>query len=1315
MDSVTRSQKMEAVVNRVQEQSSRSSEQAAKQAVSGTDTMRGYSQARSYIMPSVALVAAVGYSQYQKGLLDRNDKMHMDFSGNINSAYKESGINARKTMPESFKEGRDITGESGTIKDITNLHVTYNMQDTNATLSNGTTLYGDLKARKDAGVLDMRNMSGQSRQIVMMQRVELEQMREATATAASKNQLLDKIQHKMAMPKETFNSVRAARSGFTKNYSKNYSMDEMIHIYQGYILKSSDHAGMKTRRYNRKSVRSVKNALFREMHQAEAMQGYEMLEAAEMPVKATGKLCFTAVDKTVWHAEKFIRMKRIPFEKGTLGYDTQLKYVQSAMGSRHHTGYLFKRAESAMTQGIAKSANEWALKQLANSGNSLIMQAVANQTATVSGMVLENGGSVTAEMAKAAKTSTKTAVKAYIRQNTKVGKFVSKVTTKTAEKLSNTLVGRLVTKVTTFIGGKFLAARQMISSALSFIGSAIGGFVSTYILPVVGMLLIILILIHLFLQLLASVVGLSSPSTPDGEGVVYSQPDVSAIVDILEDLHDDKEREIQAVLDSYTVRDIVYPNGSYENYKELICALSVYTSNDIMNYSETEIRAYLEDLYDQTHIISVDEYPCSITNSAAGTTTEYTGAHVYVNILRGDALCYSVLSSDGVVVGNPCPSGSYVNGEWLSIVECVKKAIAATGTEYSQTKTISANLNGNTVSIRPDCSGFVSACLNLYGSMNTTWSSYNFKNEGSLQGFTKYAWSGWDNLQTGDIIAYRTGDTGHVEIFAYNCGGTHFVYNCGSTYSVRQSGVTPSGTASFQVVWRPNSAGSGAAASDNENILASNTGSVEYDAYGNQTGGVQAVLNTINALKNDSNFVLDYEKGIHTLTDKGGKSSSADFVRYVYSKHGVTVGVNAQAMLDGLQKVQLEGVKAGDIIICSGDGSAEDYIPLIYTGGGNAVGYVHRGALGAYSTGIHDFVLGTIDEESIAGIVRPTGILTQNVYGSSGCFGGWTDDAILLYQNYLNQDMWIPDDGTHFGDDSYDGYLGYHEENYLDSTVISVETTPAWKSTFIDMIGTSAVYAYEDYRILPSFVVAEAILKSGWGNSEQASRYHNYFDMKHDWDGSEYTSINYYTHDAAGNYTAHRSLWKIYDNSDEGVRAFMKRMSTSFPSMKDVRVAGDEAYAAAAKNYISSDYAARLIDVITTYNLTRFDEKALRIRDARQFVADSTTKLNSLSSTYSSSMNYNSGIPALSSAITSGKLAASELSGVISDYGLSKYQSEVDTLNKAITRAQNVKNTLEAKKAEDERRAAEEAAAKAAEEAAKAAEEAAKNAGTKKP
>lgn len=163
--------------------------------------------------------------------------------------------------------------------------------------------------------------------------------------------------------------------------------------------------------------------------------------------------------------------------------------------------------------------------------------------------------------------------------------------------------------------------------------------------------------------------------------------------------------------------------------------------------------------------------------------------------------------------------GRGVSGDWLSIVKKVKQLIAEQKPEYSQSKSMTINYNGQNITLRTDCSGYVGTCLKIYGAIpqgqNVT-SSWLLNQNNINEGFTYGGFPGWDGLTAGDILVRN----GHTEIFAYNSGGTHYVFNCGSTGAMQTPG--PSETThkeGYTAVWRPGDAGTGAEVTGDGTVL----------------------------------------------------------------------------------------------------------------------------------------------------------------------------------------------------------------------------------------------------------------------------------------------------------------------------------------------------------------------------------------------------------------------------------------------------------------------------------------------------------------
>lgn len=189
-------------------------------------------------------------------------------------------------------------------------------------------------------------------------------------------------------------------------------------------------------------------------------------------------------------------------------------------------------------------------------------------------------------------------------------------------------------------------------------------------------------------------------------------------------------------------------------------------------------------------------------------------------------------------------SGATGGKDWIGVVRSVHKAMSdetiANNYEYSSASH-NIKVDGTTYSVRWDCSGFVSACLQVYGVKPKGWTTNasGFASKAAnLDKFTFMAWPGWDNLQEGDIMARD----GHTEIFAWNKGGKHYVYNAGSTKAIKATSPTSSSKDSYSAVWRPNNPGAGVT------LVTGTTDGTTASISGDYSSGGMTVLDKINNL-----------------------------------------------------------------------------------------------------------------------------------------------------------------------------------------------------------------------------------------------------------------------------------------------------------------------------------------------------------------------------------------------------------------------------------------------------------------------------------
>ena len=121
---------------------------------------------------------------------------------------------------------------------------------------------------------------------------------------------------------------------------------------------------------------------------------------------------------------------------------------------------------------------------------------------------------------------------------------------------------------------------------------------------------------------------------------------------------------------------------------------------------------------------------------------------------------------------------------WLSVVDSVHKQWGASGFIYSQTTHAFTEQSGNVVTVRTDCSGYVSYCLYVAGYVQDTM-LYTSRSDFSTSGFTKVFDNGCSisDLQPGDIVVWPKA---HVQIYA---GPGDDWYNWGSHYSCQDKYV----------------------------------------------------------------------------------------------------------------------------------------------------------------------------------------------------------------------------------------------------------------------------------------------------------------------------------------------------------------------------------------------------------------------------------------------------------------------------------------------------------------------------------------------
>lgn len=145
---------------------------------------------------------------------------------------------------------------------------------------------------------------------------------------------------------------------------------------------------------------------------------------------------------------------------------------------------------------------------------------------------------------------------------------------------------------------------------------------------------------------------------------------------------------------------------------------------------------------------------------------------------------------------------------------------------------------------------------------------------------------------------------------------------------------------------------------------------------------------------------------------------------------------------------------------------------------------------------------------------------------------------------------------------------------------------------FIEQLGEASQKNYSKYGILPSMTIAQAILESGWGKSELSELYYNFFGMRAD---STYTGKSVILRtgeEINGVMIKMDGEFRAYDSFEEGIEGYYQFITgyerySNLIWEKDYRTAcykiKEDGWATA------SNYSECLIDIIESYDLTRFD------------------------------------------------------------------------------------------------------------------------------
>lgn len=157
------------------------------------------------------------------------------------------------------------------------------------------------------------------------------------------------------------------------------------------------------------------------------------------------------------------------------------------------------------------------------------------------------------------------------------------------------------------------------------------------------------------------------------------------------------------------------------------------------------------------------------------------------------------------------------------------------------------------------------------------------------------------------------------------------------------------------------------------------------------------------------------------------------------------------------------------------------------------------------------------------------------------------------------------------------------------------------KEEFISYVGQIASRDWQARGIcLPSVVVAQAILESGWGLSELAIKANALFGIKKNgWTGKTYIKAAAEQKPDGSYYLVNDTEWRAYEDWEQSIVDHNDYLATREKAKGVLRykdIIGNSDYKAVCQllkdcGYATSlTYPQKLINLIETYELTRFDE-----------------------------------------------------------------------------------------------------------------------------
>ena len=152
----------------------------------------------------------------------------------------------------------------------------------------------------------------------------------------------------------------------------------------------------------------------------------------------------------------------------------------------------------------------------------------------------------------------------------------------------------------------------------------------------------------------------------------------------------------------------------------------------------------------------------------------------------------------------------------------------------------------------------------------------------------------------------------------------------------------------------------------------------------------------------------------------------------------------------------------------------------------------------------------------------------------------------------------------------------------------------ASQQAFIESVAKGAIEGWNEYGVLPSITVAQAILESGWGSSTLSTQAHNLFGIKGSYNGNYVTMSTREVINGQSVYV--NAAFRAYANNSESVEDHGNFL---YSNSRYSNLLGDTSYTDVAQKLSQDGYAtdpyysSSLISLVKTYDLTQLDSIAI--------------------------------------------------------------------------------------------------------------------------